>query len=256
MKEFVRQLEGGSSYSCCGPVAYPSTVRAINSIASALDLTQRHMGDAHFENASTGVYLPDGGEDNWSGVAVIFLDDMEGVEVKGFSKWAPVPKLLSVRRGDVIQVPVGGQTLHSKVVRIAWVPFKAKSEPRSYADFYLASTLRKHFVNPHETAAERRFFREHTSSARSSILWHNFVWSFIGTFCTCAGIIPLAWLGLKRMEERYRAELPIPATMRAHGGRLFKGQMSLEMEKEILQQIWSTEGGRNFMKQLGYSPRP
>lgn len=212
LQEFAEKLDGGASFACCGPYADPSALRFTKTIADKFGRRDRQMGEVRFEASSGGVLNPDKGEELWGLVAVLLLDEIgDGVQVTTYIKGAPELATLSVGRGDVVLVPAGHHISFSQAMKIAWLPMKADPEARGVFDFYVASGLRKYFVAPHDTAAERRFFEEHTSSGR---YWHDFVWSFAGMFCTVFSLFPLVWWGLHKF---ILADCQLPTHV-VHGG--------------------------------------
>lgn len=166
-------------------------------VARQLQISRRHLGDVHFDNI-TAVRAVRDEHSLWSGIAVLYLEDLESSQVQLQSDRHEV-EILDVTRGSLVQVPEGAVLVHTKPLRVAWTRVRAPDAPmRGFFEFYLASWVQRHFVMPYDTTQQRKFFRKHTRHPR---YWHGFLWSFVGTFCSVFACLPLAWFGVQALAR-------------------------------------------------------
>eukprot|EP00437_Effrenium_voratum_P018676 CAMPEP_0181441384 /NCGR_PEP_ID=MMETSP1110-20121109/23481_1 /TAXON_ID=174948 /ORGANISM="Symbiodinium sp., Strain CCMP421" /LENGTH=289 /DNA_ID=CAMNT_0023565269 /DNA_START=59 /DNA_END=928 /DNA_ORIENTATION=+ len=192
---FQSLINRGNTLSCCGYWADQAAVRMQQFVAQQLHVTRRSIGDVHFDNI-TAVRASRDEHGHWSGVAVMYLEDLGASQVQLQRRDHEV-ELLEVARGSLVQVPEGAVLLHTLPLRVAWARIRAEA-PRGLFEFYLASWVQRQFVMPYDTANQRRFFRKHTRHPR---YWHGFLWSFVGTFCTVFACLPVAWFGVQALAK-------------------------------------------------------
>lgn len=204
--ELQHLIQMGQKTSCCGYWAERGAAKMQQLVAQQLQISRRHLGDVHFDNISAVRAVRDE-HSYWSGVAVLYLEDLDSKEVqlKRQSDHHEV-EILDVTRGSLVQVPEGAVLVHTKPLRVAWTRVRAPDAPmRGFFEFYLASWVQRHFVMPYDTTHQRKFFRKHTRHPR---YWHGFLWSFVGTFCSVFACLPLAWFGVQALARASKCEDP------------------------------------------------
>lgn len=195
--ELEHLIQRGQKTSCCGYWAERGAAKMQQLVARQLQISRRHLGDVHFDNI-TAVRAVRDEHSLWSGIAVLYLEDLESSQVQLQSDRHEV-EILDVTRGSLVQVPEGAVLVHTKPLRVAWTRVRAPDAPmRGFFEFYLASWVQRHFVMPYDTTQQRKFFRKHTRHPR---YWHGFLWSFVGTFCSVFACLPLAWFGVQALAR-------------------------------------------------------
>lgn len=163
--ELEHLIQRGQKTSCCGYWAERGAAKMQQLVARQLQISRRHLGDVHFDNI-TAVRAVRDEHSLWSGIAVLYLEDLESSQVQLQSDRHEV-EILDVTRGSLVQVPEGAVLVHTKPLRVAWTRVRAPDAPmRGFFEFYLASWVQRHFVMPYDTTQQRKFFRKHTRHPR------------------------------------------------------------------------------------------
>mmetsp|Transcript_12521 Transcript_12521/g.27225 ORF Transcript_12521/g.27225 Transcript_12521/m.27225 type:complete len:356 (+) Transcript_12521:106-1173(+) len=213
--ELTEMLTEGTNLVCCGRWRHDAAQAFQERVAAELGVPTLRLGDVHLANAS--VHVHPGGLGGWGTSAVLYLDEPEDavaaqvtLAAQGGKLQDPVP----AHRGAILLLPDGGQLLNSSPRRVAFLRVRCDeaaggaSGGRSAFEYYVASWVRKNFIAPYDTGAQRQFFRNRTRYPR---YWHGFVWSFLGMFSTVFACIPLAWWGMLLAERMVQTEPEPPS---------------------------------------------
>uniref|UniRef100_A0A7S4S0X0 Uncharacterized protein n=1 Tax=Alexandrium monilatum TaxID=311494 RepID=A0A7S4S0X0_9DINO len=212
-------LDRGVATSCCGRWRDPAAAQLQRRIAAVLGVSERRLSDVHLANST--MWVRAGAESSlWGAVAVLYLDSPSDLGVS-FEQEDGKHVSVVASEGTALVAPDMEQLLHEAPRRVAWLRVRREGVPdRSFFEFYFASSIRRSFVAPHDTAPQRKFFRAHT---RDAAYWHGFFWSFVGMFCTVFACLPLAWWGVQFAEQwlasRTDEERPGGVPLQQAGGK-------------------------------------
>eukprot|EP00928_Gymnodinium_smaydae_P010786 TRINITY_DN14064_c0_g3_i3.p1 TRINITY_DN14064_c0_g3~~TRINITY_DN14064_c0_g3_i3.p1 ORF type:complete len:252 (+),score=45.37 TRINITY_DN14064_c0_g3_i3:152-907(+) len=170
----------------------PAAGRLLNRVADRFDIGERYLEDIAFSSALREV-VSNGNSQDWDAVVVMYLGE-ERINVSliprdAAGSWASPPS--SVLPGVALLAFDGEGFKTDSAEMMLWVRVRRRDvAPRSLFNFYVATWVRHHFVAPRRNGMEQKFLSSHT---RHPVFWHNFIWSFIGVFCSVLSILPVAW---------------------------------------------------------------
>eukprot|EP00928_Gymnodinium_smaydae_P010784 TRINITY_DN14064_c0_g3_i1.p1 TRINITY_DN14064_c0_g3~~TRINITY_DN14064_c0_g3_i1.p1 ORF type:complete len:313 (+),score=49.85 TRINITY_DN14064_c0_g3_i1:152-1090(+) len=179
----------------------PAAGRLLNRVADRFDIGERYLEDIAFSSALREV-VSNGNSQDWDAVVVMYLGE-ERINVSliprdAAGSWASPPS--SVLPGVALLAFDGEGFKTDSAEMMLWVRVRRRDvAPRSLFNFYVATWVRHHFVAPRRNGMEQKFLSSHT---RHPVFWHNFIWSFIGVFCSVLSILPVAWQAVVLYEVR------------------------------------------------------
>lgn len=177
----------------------PAAGPLLASLAKELGISERELGDLHFEDSIVSLHAVE--TEDWGDMAVLYfgaatvevsasLPSSSSVE-PGTSLHTSAESPTSARAGTLLLVQERAMLQNSAPCRLAWLRVRRPGVPRPFFDYYVASWIRENVISPHRNGGVQKFLSRHTQKPE---YWNEFVWSFLGTFCSgLALMVPIIW---------------------------------------------------------------